>query len=144
MAKETIETKIIFALPRLLRRLFGGKNKARAKRGSINRELVQKEWLQIEEKMSLNNPSAFQSAIISADKLLDHCLKELGARGETMGERLKDSQSLFVSYGSYQAAWEGHKQRNRLVHEHDADFMHYEARDTISKFKDALKGLSVL
>jgi len=81
MAKETIETKIIFALPRLLRRLFGGKNKARAKRGSINRELVQKEWLQIEEKMSLNNPSAFQSAIISADKLLDHCLKELGARG---------------------------------------------------------------
>ena len=144
MVKETLETKIIFALPRLLKRLFGKEGRVRIKKGSLDRESVRRDWQQIEEKMSLNNPSAFQSAVLSADKLLDYCLKELGASGETMGERLKNGQSLFVDDGSYQAAWEGHKQRNRLVHEHNADFMHYEARDAISKFKEALKGLSAL
>ena len=89
MVKETLETKIIFALPRLLKRLFKKRGGVRTKKGSLDRESVRRDWQQIEEKMSLNNPSAFQSAVLSADKLLDYCLKELGASGETMGERLK-------------------------------------------------------
>lgn len=141
--KESPESKIIFALPRFLRRVFSAPSRGR-KRGTIDGEVVAEKWQAIENKLSQAGGSNFSSAVVEADKLLDYCLKQLGAAGETMGERLKSSEKLFRDHSSYQAAWEAHKERNRVVHEHDYDFMHYQAKTTINNFRKALNSLGVL
>jgi hypothetical protein len=56
--------------------------------------------------------------IIEADKLVDTVLKKAGIKGETLGERLRNSQKL-VSRDVYSNMWEAHKVRNQIVHDHD-------------------------
>lgn len=59
-------------------------------------------------------------AIIEADKLVDTVLKKAGIKGETLGERLRNSQKL-ISRDVYSNMWEAHKVRNQIVHDHDFD-----------------------
>ncbi|OGC52318.1 hypothetical protein A2982_01925 [candidate division WWE3 bacterium RIFCSPLOWO2_01_FULL_39_13] len=56
------------------------------------------------------------AVIIEADKLLDHSLKKSGVKGETLGEKLKNSEKLF-EYSQYNRIWAAHKLRNRIAHE---------------------------
>jgi hypothetical protein len=76
--------------------------------------------------------------------LINYSIKGIGAHGENLGERLKNSENKFHDRESYQSAWEGHKERNRLVHEHDYELLHHQARTAIDNFKKALRGLGVL
>jgi hypothetical protein len=93
--------------------------------------------------VSLGGEANHKSAVMEADKLLDLALKTLGINGETMGERLKMSRDLF-SFEGYQAAWEGHKVRNKLAHEHEFDLLHARALETMENFKKALTDLKAL
>lgn len=140
--KEPIESKIIHSIGRWIKRLFTGGSQSNYDR--IDRQYVRQKWQEIDDKMRQGGLSYFQSAVLGADKLLDYCLKNLGAQGETMGERLKSSERLFRDRESYQSAWEGHKERNRLVHEHEYEFLHHQAKIAIVNFKKALQGLGVL
>ncbi|MDX1765641.1 MAG: hypothetical protein R3313_01665 [Candidatus Saccharimonadales bacterium] len=79
-------------------------------------------------------------AVIEADKLLDKALKQSRFPGETMGDRLKSAEK---SLKNYQAVWDAHKLRNRLVHE-DVKLKKSQASSAISTFRAALKGLGAL
>ena len=57
----------------------------------LNKEKYRTAWLEIENNITKDNNSSYQFAILSADKLLDKALKESGVPGDTMGDRLKQS-----------------------------------------------------
>lgn len=116
-----------------------GKRKA----GAVDIEQVSRQWADIQTSIGLGGATHFGSAVVSADKLLDHVLKQKGYPGETMGERLKASRDD-VSPAVYHNIWEAHKLRNRLVHEVDQQVMSYEAKDAIKAFEAMLRELRAL
>lgn len=77
------------------------------------------------------------STLIEYDKLLDHILKTRKVSGETLGERLKNSRTLF-SRAEYNDIWEAHKLRNRVVHEVGINIEKKELDFHISNFRRIL------
>lgn len=140
--RESIEAKIVWGIGHFFKRLFKGADSADKER--IERGKIKEKWLEIENLMKQLGPRNFQSAVIHADKLLDYCLLNLGAKGEIMGERLKNAKHLFRDEASYQSAWQAHKARNALVHEHNSEFLFHQAKETIEQFRKALEGLNIL
>ena len=104
---------------------------------SVDRAFVTNKWQEIEQLMALGSPSNYTRAVLEADKLLDHLLKARRAPGLTMGDRLKASTNKF-SPESYQAAWNGHKVRNELVHNSEYQLTDFIARAAIENFKKAI------
>lgn len=144
MTQESTESKIIWSIGRFFKNLFSGSPSRSDRRSNIDYEYIRARWVSVNDKMKQAGESNFQSAIIEADKLLGYALRERGAHGETLGERLKNSERLFNGRESYQAAWDAHKERNRIAHEDDHELLHPQARHAISNFEKALKGLRVL
>lgn len=103
----------------------------------LTREYVQEKWQEIDQLMELGKPSNYSRAILEADKLLDHILKSLRAPGVTMGDRLKASKNRF-SHDGYNAAWQGHKIRNELVHNSDYLATDFIARHAVENFRKAI------
>ena len=88
-----------------------------------------------------SDESKLKSAVLEADKLLDYVLKSKKVRGETLGDRLKNSKNLF-STSSYNKVWEVHKLRNRLAHEMnfnpDVRYLKSSANSLLSEISDIL------
>lgn len=59
-----------------------------------------------------------RTALIQLDAILDAVLQQKHVRGKTLGERLKNGREYF-DRSTYNAVWEAHKLRNRIVHEID-------------------------
>ena len=106
----------------------------------VDREFVRSKWTTIEQ-MTKGNGAHLRDAVSEADKLLDYALKGSGARGDTMGERLKSFGSRFSDRN---AIWEAHKLRNALAHEADFDLVPSQAREAITSLKQGLKDLGAL
>ncbi len=82
-----------------------------------------------------------RDAVSEADKLLDYALKNTGARGDTMGERLKHSTQRFSDSN---AIWNAHKLRNALAHEADFDLVPSQAREAVESFRRGLQDVGAL
>jgi hypothetical protein len=106
--------------------------------GGIDREFVARRWAEIQSKAS---GGALASAVGDADKLLDYALKQSGVRGETMGERLKNSGSRFSNRNGI---WSAHKLRNALAHEADFDLVPSMAHEAIANFERGLRDLGAI
>lgn len=142
--RETSESKIFDAIFGGLGRLFFRKKMTPGRvAASIDRNYVQEEWERIQESIRTGGESRFQQAVIAADKLLDYVLKAT-VPGETMGDRLVNARQAFSEPAAYQAAWDGHKLRNRLVHETNYSTVSWEAQQAIQDFERALRDLGVL
>lgn len=98
-------------------------------------------WLSIEQQLKKDDEPSYQMAVLNADKLLDHALKEKGVKGETMGDRLKSAKDLFTNRNN---VWSAHKLRNRIAHEPDARVTYDAARYALSNFKCALKDVGAI
>lgn len=107
-----------------------------------DRELIRSEWAEIETLLKLGDPSGRKEALIRADKALDVALKRLSS-GETMGERLKNSQKLFLDYVVYDELWQAHKMRNALVHEAGFEPTYHSFEKAVRQIKAGLKDLGV-
>lgn len=107
----------------------------------LDKEKYQAEWLSIENQINKNNDASYQFAILSADKLLDQALRETGVRGDTMGERLKKSNSLLQDING---VWAAHKLRNRIAHEVNAPINKPVAKRMLTIYKNALKDLGAI
>lgn len=59
-----------------------------------------------------------RTALIQLDAILDAVLQQKRVRGQTLGERLKNGKIHF-DRSTYNAVWEAHKLRNKIVHEID-------------------------
>ena len=108
------------------------------------RNYVREKWAEIETLMRVGRPSAFKTAILDADKLLDYVLKSLHYRGQTMGERMKSISRERFERDFFDAMWQAHKLRNEMVHNMDYNVMDFEARTAIKKFEKTLQDLGAL
>jgi hypothetical protein len=122
--------------PQKRRRRSGASNRV----GVLDREFVARKWSTISQ-LSQGNGSGLRDAVSEADKLLDYALKNAGVRGETMGERLKNSRGRFSNLNGI---WSAHKLRNALAHEADFDLVPAQAREAIQEFEQGLKDLGAL
>ena len=112
------------------------------KRGyHFNVEFYQTKFLEIENRLSKDNPASFTATIIDADKLLDKAMVEMGAPGKTMGDRLKKAGGRFTNLNS---VWRAHKLRNAIAHESDIEVNYKQAFNALAIYKQALKDLGAI
>lgn len=97
--------------------------------------------LAIEQQFKKDEPSSYQLAVLNADKLVDQALRELGVKGQTMGERMKNSSNRFSNRNGI---WTAHKLRNVIAHETDAHVSYESARHALNNFRQALKDLGAI
>ena len=107
----------------------------------LDMEKYQSRWLAIETSLDRSNPSTYHLAVLNADKLVDHALRECHYQGETMGERMKSAQKKW-SHASH--VWSAHKLRNKLAHEPDATVAPDAGLRALSAYKQALKDLGAI
>lgn len=109
-----------------------------ALRESALKKKVDQKFNEINQLLAIDNESAFRTAIIEADKLLDFVLKAKGVRGSTLGERLKSSRGLIRDLNNI---WFAHKVRNRLVHDIDSRIKRRETARVIKIFRGTINHL---
>lgn len=108
-------------------------------RAELKKEYFQKKWSEV-KVMERTSAAAQRLAVIEADKLLDHALKDWNLAGSTMGDRLKSAGKML---GDEDLVWKAHKLRNRLVHD-DFHPKSSDIRSAINSFERALRKLGAL
>lgn len=98
-------------------------------------------WRQIEDTLNGGNSVTYQMAVLSADKLLDQVMKDIGIPGDTMGDRLKSAKNRFSNIDD---VWFAHKLRNRIAHESEVKLNLVTAKKALGIFKKALKDLGAI
>lgn len=100
-------------------------------------------WRRIVEHGDSDNPSDWKLAIIEADIVLEELLDSLGARGETIGDKLKGLDKSDLS--SINDAWEAHKIRNMIAHEGAAfDLNKRDAQRVIAQYEKVFRELKYI
>ena len=107
----------------------------------LNKEKYQSKWMEIERQAKASSLDSRSMSILKADKLLDQALKETGAKGETMGQRMKSRQGVWTSPNS---VWAAHKLRNQIAHEDHVNLNEDIVRRALASFKKALIDLGAL
>ncbi len=102
---------------------------------------VLKRWQEIEKHLESGVESGYRLAILEADKLLDHALKQKFMPGNTLAERLKYA---VYKYPNLRKVWWAHKVRNDLVHESTFALSEKVAKSAIRSFEEALRELGAL
>jgi dihydrodipicolinate reductase len=97
--------------------------------------------LEIEHQLKVDEPSSYALSVLNADKLVDQALRERGVKGQTMGERMKNSASTFSDRNGI---WAAHKLRNQISHEPDFSIKYGEAKFALAQFRKALKDLGAI
>lgn len=106
----------------------------------LDRKYYQRKWSEIEATAGGAKSGRLHS-ITEADKLLDHALKQLMYRGETMADRLRAAE---IRFRRKDALWSAHKLRNRIVHESDVKLSERQIRTALNSLRDGLKDLGAL
>ena len=104
-----------------------------------HRELINKNWSKLLERIKSGDERDLRLAIIEADSLVDEILKEHGYPGNDMGERMKSIHPSEID--NLNDLWEAHKLRNRLVHEADFHLQAVEYKKIISIYHEVLEEL---
>lgn len=107
-----------------------------------DRELIRREWEEIEALLKLGDPSGRKEALIRADKALDLALKRISTE-ETMGERLRSAQEKFSNHAVYGGLWKAHKMRNAMIHEAGFEPPYYSVEKAIEQIKKGLEDLRI-
>lgn len=118
----------------------GGSNGFRPTPARLDRDQIAARWATI-QGMAAGGGNGLRQAVSEADKLLDHVMRQSGASGETMGERLKSFQGRFKDTNS---VWRAHKLRNALAHEVGYDLVPSQAKEALADFERALRDLGAL
>lgn len=109
--------------------------------GHLDVDKYRLRWLKIEQQLSRDDAASHRLCVLEADKLVDLALREKGARGQTMGERMKNMKDI---WSDRNGIWMAHKLRNQIAHEHDVRMSYDDARRALSGFKRALKDLGAI
>jgi hypothetical protein len=105
---------------------------------SHKREKIYKELKQC-RKLMKGGESARKDCLIRMDVLLGKSLGYAGVKGRSVGDKLKNADKLF-DRDLYNKLWEGHKFRNRVVHENES-VSGRKLRSTVKYFSTAIKRL---
>lgn len=109
---------------------------------SLDQEEYRSHLDRIEKSLEKDQPATYTVAIISADKLLDRAMSDLGIPGKTMGDRLKNSGRN--RFSELNAVWYAHKIRNQIAHENGFSPEYRQTLHALSTYKTALKDLGAI
>lgn len=107
----------------------------------LNVEHYRTKCLEIEHQLKQPEVSSYSLCVINADKLVDQVLRELGIKGATMGERMKNSASRFSDRNGI---WQAHILRNKISHEVGYVVTYNQALYALASFRKALKDLGAI
>lgn len=99
-------------------------------------------WDFIIKKSTSAPPHSFTLALIEADSFVDNTLRDMGFKGETMADRLKQLNSEELV--SLNDVWKAHKARNELVHAPGADLASEEAKKFLGFYEEFLKEMRII
>lgn len=97
--------------------------------------------LQLTKIKKLLEQANYTVVAMESDKLLDCALRELGIRGSTMGERLRNCSSLGLNLND---VWWTHKLRNRAAHEVGYNISAVNANKIVKILEVSLKKLGAI
>jgi hypothetical protein len=83
-------------------------------RPTLRSEIFKERWERILRSTAGNSPDSLRIAVIEADSLVDDFLKQTGAEGEHMADRLSALNPEEVT--TLTRLWRAHRARNDLVH----------------------------
>lgn len=89
-------------------------------------------WNHVLEQANSENPQSHRLAILEADIMLGELLDELGYRGETLADRMR--QVPRAQFNTIDQAWEAHRARNRVAHESGFVPSPYEVRRIVGLY----------
>jgi len=92
-------------------------------------------WKKIKKRLERKWESESKLAIIEADRILDNLLKQMGYRGETLGERLKQLKPDLLP--NIEEVWVAHKIRNDIIHDPNYRLSHQEAERAVEIYEKA-------
>lgn len=72
-------------------------------------------WQGVVARMAQQDEAQWKLAIIEADTILDEAIKQMGYKGATMGERMKQIKPN--RFPMLEDAWRAHRVRNYIVHD---------------------------
>jgi hypothetical protein len=92
-------------------------HQAEKEKNKREKEAVSKNerWVKILEYLSSSNVNDWKLSVIEADSMLDGLMKDLGFKGESLGDRLKNADR--DKFRNLTSAWDVHTIRNRIAHE---------------------------
>lgn len=106
-------------------------------------EVNDSRWEVVWNHLSSESPSEWRIAILEADAMLDDALIRIGAKGDTLGERLKSLDPK--SFQTLQLAWDAHKIRNLIAHEGiNFQLTEREAKRVIDMYQEVLVELKYI
>jgi hypothetical protein len=105
---------------------------------SGKKEQIYQQLSECQELIS-GGASERKDCLIRLDVLLGKSMEFAGVKGSTVGEKLKNAGELF-DRDLYEQLWQGHKLRNRVVHE-NAPVSGSELKTTVKYFRRAIKRL---
>lgn len=107
----------------------------KSRKNKFNHDFYQTHWgaLQNTFKFSPNQ------ALMEADKLFDHAMKDLGYTG-TFVDKFKKAQTLIFNS---QQIWNAHKLRNRIAHEAGFQPQKEQVQFALNSFRRGLMDLGV-
>lgn len=114
--------------------------RGRATVTTMTRDQIYTRWQTI-DAMAGTGGNGLRQAINEADKLLDHVLRQQGASGDSMADRMRSFNSRFSNRDE---VWRAHKIRNALAHEVGFDLVPSQAKEALGAFRQALLDLGAL
>lgn len=91
-------------------------------------------WKKVLDYLFSGNSNDWKLAVIEADSMLFNLVTQLGFKGDTLGDKLKNANR--DNFRSLSAAWEAHNVRNKIAHEGSSfEFSHHEAKMIISLYE---------
>jgi hypothetical protein len=93
---------------------------------------VRLRWDRILEEANSENDQNRRLAVLEADIMLGELLDDLGYRGETLADKMR--QVPKAQFNTIDLAWEAHRARNRIAHESGYQMSPYEARRIIGLY----------
>ncbi len=99
-------------------------------------------WESIRARAESDNPSDYKVAILEADAILDDVLERAGFYGETLGEKLKNTEKGQLA--NMEALWAAHRYRNAIAHDMDVNVSPADARQIIEIYERTLEDLEAI
>ncbi len=96
-------------------------------------------WSNIVHRANTGTPENLRWAVMEADALVDHVLKQRGMPGETFADRLNEAR--FTGSKIVEKVFEAHRLRNELAHTPGFQMSSHQAERALVSFRDFLKEL---
>lgn len=95
-------------------------------------------WKKVLGYLFSDNENDWRLAIIEADLMLFDLLTQLGFKGESLGDKLKEANR--DNFRSLSSAWEVHNIRNKIAHEGSSfEISLHEAKRVIALYEEIFK-----